>query len=126
MEQCPDSAARLRALRKFYVARVSDRQWVMLALEFKLFALRHPRLRARLARTHRRIRASLKLEIISKLIPGLMNSSRESQEVRRVALEAVLNGLVLEHAYDPETISQAQATTVLGRMFDFLMANGTS
>jgi AcrR family transcriptional regulator len=126
MERCPDTAARLRALRKFYVGRVSDRQWVMLALEFKLFALRHPRLRARLARTHRRIRASLKLEIISKLIPGLMNSSRESQEVRRVALEAVLNGLVLEHAYDPETISQAQATTVLGRMFDFLMPNGTS
>jgi hypothetical protein len=43
------------------------------------------------------------------------------REVRRVALEAVLNGLVLEHAYDPETISQAQATTVLGRMFDVLM-----
>ena len=126
MERCPNTAGRLRALRKFYVGRVSDRQWVMLALEFKLFALRHPRLRARLARTHRRIRASLKLEVISKLIPGLMNTSRESQEVRRVALEAVLNGLVLEHAYDPETISQAQATTVLGRMFDFLMANGNS
>ena len=122
LEQCSNSEARLRALRKFYVARVSDRAWVMLALEFKLFALRHPRLRARLARTHRRIRASLKLEIISKLIPELMKSSKASQEVRRVALEAVLNGLVLEHAYDPETISQAQATTVLGRMFDVLMA----
>jgi AcrR family transcriptional regulator len=132
MERCQDTAGRMRALRKFYVGRVSDRQWVMLALEFKLFALRHPRLRARLARTHRRIRASLKLEIISKLIPELMKSSKASQEVRRVALEAVLNGLVLEHAYDPETISQAQATTVLGRMFDVLMAakgyaaNGTA
>jgi AcrR family transcriptional regulator len=122
MERCPDSEARLRALRKFYVARVSDRQWVMLALEFKLFALRHPKLRARLARTHRRIRESLKLEIISKLIPKLMKERRELREVRRVTLEAVLNGLVLEHAYDPETISQAQATTVLGRMFDVLMA----
>jgi AcrR family transcriptional regulator len=122
MERCPDTAARLRALRKFYVARVSDRQWVMLALEFKLFALRHPKLRARLARTHRRIRESLKLEIISKLIPELMKERRELREVRRVALEAVLNGLVLEHAYDPETISQAQATAVLGRMFDVLMA----
>jgi len=29
---------------------------------------------------------------------------------------------VLEHAYDPETISQTQATAVLGRMFDVLMA----
>jgi AcrR family transcriptional regulator len=122
LERCKDGSDKMRALRKFYVARVSDRQWVMLALEFKLFALRHPRLRARLARTHRRIRESLKLETISKLIPELMKDRRESREVRRVALEAALNGLVLEHAYDPENISQAQATTVLGRMFDVLMS----
>jgi AcrR family transcriptional regulator len=122
IERCSDSEDRMRTLRKFYVARVSDRQWVMLALEFKLFALRHPKLRARLARTHRRIRESLKLEMIGKLIPELTQVRRQSREVRRVALEAVLNGLVLEHAYDPETISQLQATSVLGRMFDVLMA----
>jgi AcrR family transcriptional regulator len=132
LEKCGDSEGRLRALRKYYVGRVSDRQWVMLALEFKLFALRHPKLRARLARTHRRIRESLKVETIGKLIPELMNDRKESRELRKVALEAVLNGLVLEHAYDPETISQAQATTVLGRMFDVLMtvkhqaANGSA
>jgi AcrR family transcriptional regulator len=122
LERCGDTPDKLRALRKFYVARVSDRQWVMLALEFKLFALRHPKLRARLARTHRRIRESLKLETIGKLIPELMKDRRESREVRRVTLEAVLNGLVLEHAYDPETISQAQATSALGRMFDIIMS----
>ncbi|HTB17219.1 MAG TPA: TetR family transcriptional regulator [Bryobacteraceae bacterium] len=122
MEKCTNSVTRMRALRKFYVGRVSDRQWVMLSLEFKLFALRHPKLRARLARTHRRIRESLKLDIISKLIPELMQGGHESREVRRVALEAVLNGLVLEHAYDPEIISQVQATMMLGRMFDVLMA----
>jgi AcrR family transcriptional regulator len=131
MERCNGSDGRLRELRKFYVARASDRQWVMLALEFKLFALRHPKLRARLARTHRRIRESLKVETIGNLIPELMRDRREWREVRRVALEAVLNGLVLEHAYDPETISQAQAIAVLGRMFDVLMAakhtvNGSS
>jgi AcrR family transcriptional regulator len=116
LERCAGSDARLRALRKFYVGRASDRQWVM------LFALRHPKLRARLARTHRRIRESLKLDAIGNLIPELLKDGRESREVRRVALEAVLNGLVLEHAYDPETISQTQATAVLGRMFDVLMA----
>lgn len=121
LERRRDAEGRLRALRKVYAERVSDRQWVMLSLEFKLFAVRHPRLRARLARTHRRIRESLKIETISKLIPELMRAGRESRELRRVALEAVLNGLVLEHAYDPETISQSQATAVLGRMFDILM-----
>lgn len=121
LERCPDSGRRMQVLRKFFIARASDRQWVMLSLEFKLFALRHPKLRARLARTHRRIRESLKLELISKLIPELMDGGREAQDLRRVALEAFLNGLVLEHAYDPETISQAQANSVLGRVFDILM-----
>jgi len=124
LENCPDAHHRLQALRKFYVARVSDRQWAMLSLEFKLFALRHPKLRAQLARTHRRIRESLKLETISQLIPELMQGGRESRDARRAALEAALNGLVLEHAYDPETISQVRATTVLGRMFDVLMPPG--
>lgn len=121
LEKYPSPEQRLQALRKYYVERVADRQWVLLTLEFKLFALRHPKLRARLARTHRRIRESLKLEMISKLIPELMQGARESRELRRVALEAVLNGLVLEHAYDPETLSQTQAVNVLGRMFDVLM-----
>ena len=114
------SGDRLRALRNSYVARVSDRQWMMLSLEFKLFALRHPKLRARLARTHRRIRASLKLPTAA-LLPELMTTGRESRDVRRAALEAVLNGLVLEHVYDPQIISKKQATTLLGWMFDVLV-----
>jgi AcrR family transcriptional regulator len=115
------SGDRVRALRNSYVARVSDRQWIMLSLEFKLFALRHPKLRARLARTHRRIRASLKLPTAT-LLPELMTTGRESRDVRRVALEAVLYGVVLEHNYDPQIISKTQATVVLGLLFDALVS----
>jgi AcrR family transcriptional regulator len=122
LERCPDSEGRLRALRKFYISRAADRPWAMLSLEFKLFALRHPKLRARLARTHRRIRKSLKISTIGKLVPELTRNGRESSDVRSIALEALLNGLVLEHAYDPQRISQAQATAVLGRTFDVFMA----
>jgi AcrR family transcriptional regulator len=122
LERCRDSEGRLVALRKFYVSRAADRPWAMLSLEFKLFALRHPKLRARLVRTHRRIRESLKIATIGKLVPELTRNGRESSDVRSIALEALLNGLVLEHAYDPRRISQAQATAVLGRTFDVFMA----
>src|SRR5450631_3435825 len=37
---------RLECLREFYATRIDDRQWPMLVFEFKLYALRHPRLRA--------------------------------------------------------------------------------
>jgi len=122
LERLNSDSARVEALREFYVRRATDRQWVMLTLEFKLFALRHPHLRAKLARTHRRIRESLKLETIRGMIPSLLNGRPESQQLRRVALEAVLNGLALEHAYDAETISEAQVTSVLGQVFDVLMS----
>jgi len=121
MESHEDPELRLRALRSFYVGLIADPQWVMLMLEFKLFALRHPKLRARLAGTHRRIRASLKLEIIDQLLPDRLRASRESEELRKVALDVILNGLVLEHAYDPERISEKQVVSLLERLFDVLI-----
>lgn len=92
---------------------------MMLSLELRLFALRHPKLQAQLARTYRRIRASLKLDTIT-LPAELMTAGRKSRDVRRVALEAVLYGMVLENAYDSR-ISKTQAAIVLGWMFDVLM-----
>lgn len=121
MESHDDPELRLLALRSFYIHLIADPQWVMLMLEFKLFALRHPKLRARLAGTHRRIRASLKLEVIDRLLPARLHATRESEELRKVALDVILNGLVLEHAYDPERISEQQVVSLLERLFDVLM-----
>ncbi len=111
LESRTTSLDRLAALREFYVDRVSDRQWAMLLLEFKLFALRHPRLRPKLAATHRRLRASLRLE----------NVDQTCDEPKKAALEAILSGLSLEHAYDPVRISKEQATAILGSLFDTLV-----
>jgi AcrR family transcriptional regulator len=121
MESNEDAELRLQALRTFYINLIADPHWVMLMLEFRLFALRHPKLRARLAGTHRRIRASLKLEIIDQLLPDRLRASRESEELRKLALDVILSGLVLEHAYDPERISERQVVSLLERLFDVLM-----
>ena len=115
LESRATAQERLASLREFYVDRVSDRQWAMLLLEFKLFALRHPRLRPKLAATHRRLRASLRLESVDQAC----------DEPKKAALEAILSGLSLEHAYDPVRISRQQATAILGVLFDTLVP-GTS
>lgn len=125
MECCHDPEERLEALRKYYLERVADHQWVMLMLEFKLFALRHARQRAKLAEAHRRIRASVKIHSIGKLLPAHLQRSPESEELCRAALEAALNGLVLEHAYDPKRISEQQMVSILRRIFDLLMERKT-
>jgi AcrR family transcriptional regulator len=112
---------RLAALCNYYVERIADRQWVLLMVEFKLFALRHGRLRAKLAEAHRRIRASLNFDELRNLLPQTLPRSPESDEARRAALEAALNGLVLEHAYDPLRISEDQVVSTLRKIFNLLM-----
>ena len=49
LEKSAGAADRLRILRKFYLARAKDAESVLLTLEFKLFALRRPKMRARVA-----------------------------------------------------------------------------
>jgi len=113
---------RLAALRDYYARCMADREWGMLVLEFKLFAARHPRLRPQLAAIHRRIRASMKLEVIYKLL-GI---DKTDNEPRSAALEGVMAGLFLEHVYDPERLSEQQAAVFLGHIFDsFLSARRT-
>jgi AcrR family transcriptional regulator len=121
LDFCQTPQERLRAMREYYVKRIADRQWVMLILEFKLFAVRHARLRPKLLEIHRRIRSAICVNQMNGLLSGCIDSKPEAHEVCRAALEATLNGLVLERAYDPKRMSEAQAVDILGRVFDLLM-----
>lgn len=105
---------RVSALRDYYVQCIADREWGMLMLEFKLFAARHPKLRPKLAAIHRRIRASMKLEVLHKLL-GIDNADPEP---RSAVLEGVMAGLFLEHTYDPERLSERQVAKFLADIFD--------
>jgi AcrR family transcriptional regulator len=110
----------LQALRAFYLECAADRQWVLMMLEFKLFALRHGNPRAKLVAAHQRIRASLKLESMEKLL-GYNERHPDAERLKKVVLEVMLSGLVLEHAYDPKRVSQKDAVMLLGRAFDLVV-----
>jgi AcrR family transcriptional regulator len=109
---------RMAALRDYYVQCITDREWGMLMLEFKLFAARHPKLRPKLAAIHRRIRASMKLAVLHKLL-GMDNGCPESKSA---VLEGVMAGLFLEHTYDPDRLSDCQAAKFLAHIFDSLQS----
>ncbi len=121
MEGLENEQERLEALREYYVSRVADRQWSILILEFKLYALRHPRLRAKLASTYRSIRSKMRWGDIARIWKTSPEHMRETEEVIRIALQIVLNGLVLERAYDPATISEPQVSLLLRKLFNFMM-----
>ncbi len=116
-----DQEERLLALREYYVAkaRAGDRSWSMLMLEFKLFAARHPKLRPQLAKTHRAIRETFRQEI-ENLLPSRLRMSGEQESAVRIVLEALLHGLILEHAYDPAALGREEAEHVLRLVFNLL------
>lgn len=118
---CSSPENRMRAVRKYYLERAGDRQWVMLMLEFKLYALRHGKIRAKLAATHRQIRSSLSYSFLKDLFPLMKEDGSEDKEVAKVMLDVALSGLVLERAYDPKRISEQQVQQILGRVFDVFM-----
>jgi AcrR family transcriptional regulator len=120
LEPCSSVEERVEAMRDYYLARIADRQWVMLVLEYKLFAVRHPNLRAKLAQKHRQIRSSLDLDLIPGILGAKLQASSEYEQLR-TALEATLGGLVLEHAYDPKRISGEQVLSILRRVFNMLV-----
>jgi AcrR family transcriptional regulator len=119
LRSCESDRQRITALRHYYLERVSDRQWCMLMLEFKLFAVRHPRVRAKLARAHRQIRSTVKSQL-GRLLPCTFLNC--SEDATRASLEATLHGLVLQHSYDPESLSRDELVSVLGHTFDMLVA----
>ena len=110
----------VKALRARYLKRAEDLRWVILALEFKLFALRHGKLRAKLAAAHRRIRRSMNFDAITKFLPPRLYDAKTAEGCK-VMLEVVLSGLVLEHAYDPRRISRKQMADQLGQIFDIVL-----
>ncbi len=118
LENCSGEEERMERLRNYYVSRATDRQWSILTLEFKLYAFRHGKLRAKLARAHRSIKAKMKLEDIRLLLPSKFLRGPETRELQRTLLEGILQGLVLEHAYDPTAVSSEQIEKGLGQLFD--------
>ncbi len=121
MAECTTERERMETLRDYYIGKLSDRRWSVLILEFKLYALRHPGRRAKLAAAYRSVRAKMQWGEVVGLCAEDLGPTPEEREMKRIALQVMLQGLVLELAYDPATISEKQACGLLGRLFDFLV-----
>jgi AcrR family transcriptional regulator len=108
---------KLVALRTHYAELATDRRLVLISMEFKLFALRHPEAHARLRSRHRRIRASFG-ELFSEVMDALGKTLSIAYPAASACLGAVAQGLLLEHLLDPKTLSDGDVRHVLGLYFD--------
>lgn len=119
MQDIPDPQAKLQAFREFFLTLCQDRRWSLLSLEFKLFAVRHPEVRTRLAAMNRRLLGP-RVGILQDIFEGSGSRLPVSPNAAAISLSAVTNALSLEHMVDRGLMPESALKKILGNYFDSL------
>jgi AcrR family transcriptional regulator len=114
-----DPEEKLRAFRAFFLTVCEDRRWSLLSLEFKLFAVRHPEVKVRLAAMNRRL-VKPRIGILRDVMEGTGRKLPVSPTAVAMSLSAVTNALGLEHMLDRSLMPEAALKQILGNYFDSL------
>src|SRR5690242_16975211 len=99
LEREATPAKRLSALREHYAQLAKDRRLVLLSLEFKLFAIRHPEAHARLRTRQRPLRACGG-DLVRRIAREIGRDLPISSTCAATGLGALSNALLLEHLVD--------------------------
>ncbi len=113
----PDQQSRGEAIKAYMVQEVLEERQLLLEIEFKLFALRRPEMLQELAGRH--LDASTRINQ-EELAPSLPEWRGEPTINRRntLAIEAILEGLALNHLFDRAVLTAADVSLLLPGMID--------
>jgi AcrR family transcriptional regulator len=101
-----DEKARYKAIIRHIVEEICDTQTNLLQIEFKLFALRHPQMRAELAKKHLEASTSVNQQELSDLFPEKRGKLSETRR-NTLAVEALLEGFALNALFSPKVMTRA-------------------
>jgi AcrR family transcriptional regulator len=119
MDKVHEPDAKLRVMREFFMTKTLDRRWCLLSLEFKLFAVRHPEVKQRLAAMHRRFVAP-RVGFLDEIMRALGRELPASAHATGVSLAALGNSLNLEHMLDPTLMPEDDLRRIMSNFFDSL------
>ena len=117
MQGAHDGREKLSLFREFLLDVSQDRRWCLLALEFKLFAVRHPEVKARLAAMNRRL-VGPRVAILREITEGRSGALPVSATAIATSMSAVTNALGLEHMLDRNALPEAALKIILTNYFD--------
>jgi hypothetical protein len=109
----PTIEQRMEALSEYLAELSKHRERILLNLEFKLYAIRHPRKRKRLADLHALMRLRCAIPGLSRLLPQLGEVSAAVSLMDSLALGGIVDGLALTHLFDPDALSSFEIARYL-------------
>ncbi len=96
---------RIDALAR-YLARLSKNvERMLLIVEFKLYAIRHPRRRPRVARLLKAMHLNSSIPELNRLLPQLAQHTTRNRLIDSLAICGMMDGLTLNHLFDPEGLT---------------------
>ena len=98
---------RVGALCDYLVEMSRNRQRTLLHLEFKLYAIRHPRKRKRLADLHAAMRLRCSLPELNELLPEFDGQTTEKRRAASLTISAFLDGLSFNRLFDPGVLDDS-------------------
>jgi len=102
------SAERIDALARHLASIIRDRPRMLLALEFKQYAIRHPHKQKRLADLHAGMCTRCMGTDVDKLIPEFADGSANARRSRSSQIGAILDGLALNCMFDEGSLSKEE------------------
>ena len=112
---------RIKQLRAMLVRKASDKSWTMLVLEFKLFALRQPKLKARLQKLMSMLKSTTAKGSLCSVFGELKPGESRGVERRMALVGAIMSAAVLESHFRPELLSGKDLDAVLSELFEALI-----
>jgi AcrR family transcriptional regulator len=97
---------RIEVLAKHLFSLIGDRQRMLLALEFKLYAIRHPKRTRRLADLHSALCISCVEANVEKLIPGFSCLTAKEKRTQTAQVGALLDGIALNQMFDSRGLTE--------------------
>jgi AcrR family transcriptional regulator len=109
----PTLEQRTEALAEYLSELSKDRQRILLSLEFKLYAIRHPRRRKRLADLHAAMRLRSSIPELNRLFQQVAGGNAGAQIGDCTSICGILEGLALNHLFDPDALDNRELTRYL-------------
>lgn len=91
---------RLEVLARHMLSLIENRRRMLLAVEFKLYAIRHPKRTKRLAELHSALCMSCVEANVEKLIPGFSCLTPKQKRTQTAQVGALLDGIALNLMFD--------------------------
>jgi hypothetical protein len=117
--------ARYEAVLQYILEQICDTRALLLEIEFKLFALRHPEMLAELAEKHLEAVTTINQRELADLF-GHRKETVEAMRFNSLAIEAVLEGFAVNALFCPGVLTQerleALVPELLGKIFQRLPA----